>query len=167
MGRYYNTNNFEGKFGFAVQDSTDPEIFGMAEQPPASIDYYLEDSEEAEEHIRRVLDEQYDILKVPKKERVYSINPENQDEEWKKVEVAIDKQMWRPYDPVKDKDIIPYAMSDETCKGLGWKKDENGRYPSGVPVVKGMALASCRVYLGIKILSDLIKDGYCDLNAEI
>ena len=33
MGRYYQTNNTEGKFGFAVQSSDDPAIFGMEEEP--------------------------------------------------------------------------------------------------------------------------------------
>lgn len=42
MGRYYN-GDIEGKFWFGVQDSTDPEFFGMEEQPKYSIDYFIDE----------------------------------------------------------------------------------------------------------------------------
>ena len=101
MGRYYNTNNFSGKFGFAVQSSDDPEIFGMEAQEPTSIDYYLEATDESKAQVRKVLDEQYDILKVPQEERIYAVDPKNADEAWDKISDAIDKRMWRPYDEKK------------------------------------------------------------------
>ena len=47
MGRYYNTNTGRGgKFGFACQNSSDPQdYFGMEEQEPTSITYYADDSD--------------------------------------------------------------------------------------------------------------------------
>lgn len=162
MGRYYNTNNFSGKFGFAVQDSNDAEIFGMEEQEPTSIDYYLEGTDEAKEKVRKVLDEQYEMFGIPTDKRIYRIDPSKNYEEFKELDLLLDKVAYRPYDEEKDKDIIPYAMDDETCDKLGWK-----RGTSAVPTDKRYPLARCRIYLGVKILSDLEIDGYCDLNAEL
>ena len=51
MGRFYHSNRFEGKFGFAIQNSDDPEIFGMQEQEPSEIEYYLDGSEENIEQV--------------------------------------------------------------------------------------------------------------------
>lgn len=168
MGRYYNTNNFEGKFGFALQGSDDPEIFGMEEMEPSSISYYLEDDEENRKEITETLDKQYDILGIPKEERVYIVPARDYDQRreiFDKLQVAIDTRMWRKHDP--EKDGIGTCISDESAKALGWEKDEHGNYPTAFEKDPDMPLAACRVFLGIKILSDLEADGYCELEAEL
>ena len=150
MGRYWNSNNHSGKFGFAVQNSSDPEIFGMQEQEPASITYYLDDSDEAREDIKKVLDEQYEILHIKPEDRIYEIKDEQ--EIWDLLD-KYHEQNYRPYDKEKDKDQIPF-----------W----SAKYESGeAPVDKRVPLAECRVSLGLKIMDDLMKDGYCELEAEL
>ena len=171
MGRYFNSNNFDGKFAFAVQSSTDPEIFGMEEQPPTEITYYLSGYEDNKENIEKILDEQYDILGYPKEKRIYEI--EKQEE----------------LDPLYD-DLSPYVYkcvkTEEVPKGIisygggnGWWKliapkelhhlsevEFNQKY-SIIPKSNQAPLAQARITLGIKILSDLRKDDYCELYAEL
>lgn len=150
MGRYWNSNNHSGKFGFAVQNSSDPEIFGMQEQEPTSITYYLDDSDEAREDIKKVLDEQYNILKIKPEDRIYEIKDEQ--EIWDLLD-KYHEENFRPYDKERDKDQIPYA---------------DKKYKQGVvPVISAIPLAECRVSLGLKIMDDLMKDGYCELEAEL
>lgn len=156
MGRYYSTNRFSGKFGFAIQSSDDPELFGMQEQPPAEINYYLEagDNNENTEEVAKVMDAQYDILEIPKEERVYLLQAgEKAEQPLIDLEKKYYEKHYRPYDKEKDKSIIPYHSS---------------KYESGaVPTKEGIDLAWCRVWLGAKIYTDLVLDGYCDLNAEV
>lgn len=150
MGRYYTTNNFDGKFGFAVQSSGDPEIFGMEEQEPSSIDYYLDGSEEAIENCAKVIDEQYDFLGIPESDRVYKI--EKEQEVWDLYDKYNDK-CFREYNEELDKGKIPFHSEK-------WKK-------GAVEVKDGVELAWCRISLGCKIYTDLVNDGYCSLNAEL
>lgn len=150
MGRYYNTNNFDGKFGFAIQSSTDPEIFGMEEREPSEILYYLEGTDEAKEYCKKVIDEQYDILEIPQEDRIYEI--EKNGDIWDLSEKYYDKH-WREYDKELDKGKTAYASNK-------WK---NG----AMEIKEGTELAWCRVSLGCKIYTDLVKDGYCDLTAEL
>ena len=42
MGRYYD-GDIEGKFWFGVQDSRDPEFFGMEEQEKNYVDYFVDE----------------------------------------------------------------------------------------------------------------------------
>ena len=142
MGRYYQTNNHEGKFGFAVQDSNDPEIFGMTEDQSV-IHYYM--SSDKKDKVKKVLDEQYDILGIDKKDRVYVYDESKID---KVMDAAYNKN-WHTYD--KDK--------DEGCATLF---DGKAVYPNN----KDVELAVYRVLLGTKIMYDLENDGYCSLEAE-
>lgn len=151
MGRYYNTNRFDGKFGFAVQSSSDPEIFGMVEQEPSVIDYYLNGDDEAIEKCKQVLDEQYDILGVEQEDRIYTIHDES--EIWDTLYKKYYDKWFREYDKKKDGEMVPYASD----------KYENG----AVEIKQGTQLALCRVSLGVKIYTSLVVDGYCSLTAEL
>lgn len=150
MGRYYSSNNFDGKFGFGVQSSDDPSIFGMEEQEPSEITYYLEGTDEAKAHCKKVIDEQYDFLGVAQEDRVYEI--EKGGDIWELEEKYYDSG-FREWTEELDKGKIPYS-SDK------WK---NG----AVEIKDGIELAWCRVSLGCRIYSDLVKDGYCELTAEL
>ena len=44
MGRYY-TGDIEGKFWFAVQDSTDASFFGGIEEEPRFVDYSFDEKD--------------------------------------------------------------------------------------------------------------------------
>lgn len=150
MGRFWNSNNHSGKFGFAVQPSDDPLIFGMEEQEPTEINYYLDNSEESIEQIKKVLNQQYDILGIKEEDRIYHI--ENEDDVWK----LLDKYHDQNYRPADDEDRANRAMlyHDEKVKG------------GVVPIKDGITLAECRLNLGLNILDDLERDGYCELYAE-
>lgn len=150
MGRYYNTNRFEGKFGFGIQDSCDPEIFGMSEQEPTEIDYYLEANDDSLKECKDKIDEQYDFLGVKQEDRIYEI--EKSSDTWDLYDKYYDKH-FREFDDEKDKGKIPYHS----------EKWNNG----AVEVKEGIELAWCRVSLGCKIYTDLVKDGYCSLTAEL
>ena len=169
MGRYYTLINTDGKFAFGVQPSDDAVIFGMEECEPTSIDYHLEDSAEAREEIIRVLDQQYDILGTPKKKRIYEY----------------DKALGIPYDLLdryiyriceKDKlpkNVVPYAGGTDWYK-LFLPEDQQDMTEKEfdekyciIPKKEGTVLAGARIALGLKILYDLEKEGYCDLNAEL
>ena len=143
MGRYYQTNNHEGKFGFAVQDSNDPEIFGMTEDQSV-IHYYM--SSDKKDKVKKVLDEQYDILGINKKDRVYVYDADKIDHV---LGISHDKN-YHDYNKAKDKEI-PVAFND-------------GRVM--VANNKDIELAEYRVLLGTKIMYDLENDGYCSLEAE-
>lgn len=150
MGRYYNTNRFEGKFGFGIQSSTDPEIFGMQEEDRTDLQYYLDGTEENKKECKRVIDEQYDFLEIPQEDRIYVL--EDGKEIWDLLDKYINKH-FREFDKEKDKGTIPY----------GYSGFENG----AVELKEGIELARCRVVLGTRIYTDLIKDGYCSLVAEV
>ena len=168
MGRYFHlgSGKFDGKFGFTVQDSTDPEIFGMEEQEPCYIDYYLEDSKEAEEHIIKVLNEQYDILGYPEEKRIYQV--ERQSEIDEKLD-DIQDYVFIAKKREAGKSEIGYALSEEDEEKLrpeGVSKEEFDK--NWLIVARpGADLAECRIYLGIKILSELKSMGYCSLEAEL
>ena len=73
MGRYYDTTSGRGgKFGFAVQDSDDPEYMGML---PENCRYYFATEEEAD-NIKEIVDGQYDKLNVPDNKRIYYMEQE-------------------------------------------------------------------------------------------
>ena len=80
MGRYYETNTGRrGKFMFGVQSSDDPGYMGMNEQDRSYIDYYADRDDE--QKIRNKLDEQYDILGMPKGKRLYTYKEEKEYDE--------------------------------------------------------------------------------------
>lgn len=155
MGRYYRSNRFEGKFGFAVQSSDDPAIFGMEEQEPSEIEYYLDGSEENIERVAKKLDEQYDILEIPENERVYLLKCDEKDalQPLHELSEKYYTKHFREWNEESDKGKIPYS-SEKWQKGAVETKD-------------GIELAWCRVYLGTKIYTELVVDGYCSLSAEL
>jgi hypothetical protein len=66
MGRYYN-GDIEGKFWFGVQDSNDPEFFGMQEQERHTIDYFVdeEDLDKIKDGLQRCLEKlRWDYAKL-------------------------------------------------------------------------------------------------------
>lgn len=157
MGRYYNTNRFYGKFGFAVQSSSDPEIFGMYEDEPTEITYYADDS--AIQQVIDVLNKQYEICEVPEGERIYQV--ENDKALGEYLEAHVDPRIYREYDSRKD-DGIPYGgFSKEFIEKNCFKSE------TLYPKKHEMALAACRIALGLRILTDLKLDGYCSLVAEL
>ena len=152
MGRYYYTDNGrEGKFMFGVQPSDDPELMGMREDN-SRITYYAD--EDDKETIEKKLDEQYDLLGIPKKDRLYFY--EN-DEEYDKYErEVLDDKAWVK---VKDDSKEAEKYKNEVkwyCEDKGYTKYER----------KGMAIVLARIRLGTTILSDINEKGYCSLEAE-
>lgn len=157
MGRYYNTGTGrEGKFMFAIQESTDPEYMGMHEQGASYINYYADKKDE--EIIRKRLDEEYDALKIPKKDRIYYIKQNDY--------MAQDKyEKEHFYDKVFD-----YVKLDDTetiqkydRKYHRFSSDREG-YECFASFENALHLA--RIRLALVILSDIKDDGYCDLEAE-
>lgn len=152
MGRYYHTDSGrEGKFMFGVQSSDDPEYMGMREDP-TFIQYYA--SKDDEPKIRARLDEQYDILDVPKDKRLYYSKDWGDYDKFEKEE--LEHRVW-----IKVKN-----GSEEEKKFEGktrWACDDEGytMYER-----EGMALILARIRLGITILSELKDEGYCSLEAE-
>ena len=160
MGRYYTTEHFSGKFGFAVQPSYDPEYFGMEEYSPNEIHYYLEGSVENIKAVTELLDLQYDICELPKEKRVYYVADDNVLYDF--VETVLDPVVYREYDPEIDDGAAVYG---------GFEPDwlaEHG-FSSGHLVTKteAMQLAMFRIRLGLRILSDLKDRSECILVAEV
>lgn len=137
MGRYWNTERFGGKFGFACQASDDPEYFGMLEDPEITYDA----TEETKDTCKMRLDENYDLLKIPKEERCYYVEDQDQ--------------------------LVDYYSK---CLKYAFVKDKNGKYLVGEDVCRerydGADLAIDRVFLGLAILSEATDDNYFTLQAE-
>lgn len=156
MGRYYNTNNYYGKFGFAVQSSTDPEVFGMTEQDPTEVTYYIE--EDQVDRVVKTLDEQYALCEVPQEERIYYVANDKELAEY--VENHVEPRIYREEAPGDN--VIPYGgFSKEFLEKHGFKSEHL------VPKSRKMDVARFRILLGLRILSDLKRDGYCELIAEL
>lgn len=166
MGRFYNTNHFTGKFGFAVQPSDDPgEVFGMEEQDRTEIDYFLDGSEENIRMVKKKLDEQYDILGVPQEKRVYHV--ESDEDATNKLYYPLATYAYEvvPLDEYKSKDMI--AVGGDKEWEAQFYKDGLTEENSRIIAKPEKDLAIFRVYLGVKILSDLESEGECYLTAEL
>lgn len=162
MGRYYSTDSGrEGKFMFAVQPSDDPEVMGMHEQDRSSIDYYA-DKYDAK-YITEKLNEQYDLLGVEDKDRIY-LMPRKDDgtdnprayEEWEN-KVLHDK-VWES--------ILSSNMTEAQKKASHWTSPKGSKYVD-IEIKDGRCLALARIRLALNILTDIEQDGYCSLNAEL
>ena len=155
MGRYYETNTGRrGKFMFGVQDSTDPEYMGMNEQERGYIEYLADRDDE--QKIRDKLDEQYDILGIPKDKRLYTYKEEEEYDDYEKKHL-IDKA----FVDVKEDD----KKEMEKYKGkTRWYCERKG-YVSFE--IANNALALARIRLATTILSDIREDGECYLQAEL
>ena len=159
MGRYYQTQTGkEGKFWFAVQPSDDPRtVYHMGEIEPDDewdeesgySDTYTDYESADAEKIKKHLDEQYDILDVPKKERKYKCENEG-------------KYVWG--------DLAKYYLTekeppkDEAYKVIGYYMGEDK--PTMYPISSEKELAASRVQLGLVIYNTILTEGICMLNAE-
>ena len=161
MGRYYDTSTGRnGKFMFAVQNSDDPEYMGMGEDP-TYIHYYASDQDK--DKITKRLDEQYDILGIDKKNRLYDM-PRKDDgsddfeayDKWE--EKYLHDKVW--------KYVKHSEQSDEDKKKITWSSNKGSEYV-GIEIESGRCLALARIRLAIKILSDINDEGYCSLDAEL
>ena len=159
MGRYYNTQTGkEGKFWFAVQPSDDPRtVYHMGEVEPDDewdeesgysetyTDYESADAEKIKKH----LDEQYDILGVPKEERKYKCENEGE-------------YVWE--------DLAKYYLTEKQTKdamghtACGYYMGEDK--PTMYPISSEKELAASRVQLGLVIYNTILTEGICMLNAE-
>ena len=156
MGRYYNTQTGkEGKFWFAVQPSDDPKtIYHMddvseydeEEDYESYSDYESSDAEKIKKH----LDEQYDILGVPKEERKYECEKEGE-----YVWGDLAKYYLTEQEPPKD------AMGHSAC---GYYMGEGK--PTMYPISSEKELAASRVQLGLVIYNTILTEGECLLTAE-
>lgn len=139
------------------------------EEDPTSIHYYLDGSDEAKKRCKEKIDEQYNILGFPKEERIYHIEKDEDLEplykngdkyvykivkrnETNKIGYGGEKNWWKKFAP---KELL--SLTDE----------EFDKEYMVIPQSDEKILAWARIPLGIKILSDLELDGYCDLEAEL
>lgn len=160
MGRYYSTQTGkEGKFWFAVQPSDDPAtIYHMDEIEPDDewdeesgySDTYTDYESSDAEKIKEYLDEQYDILGVPKEERKYKCENEGE-----YVWEDLAKYYLTEKEPPKD------AMGHRAC-GYYMGDDK----PTMYPISSEKELAASRVQLGLVIYNTILTEGICMLNAE-
>lgn len=181
MGRYYYGNHFEGKFGFGVQPSDDPLIFGMIDEgecvddegdPCGSNDYWLADTGESRRFIKNVLDELYTKLGVPQELRKYSLNSQ---EEISDYSFTLTPYVFEPHyrkdDSQEDRARLDYySLDEETAKEIFHLGDEyNNLDWCMIPKGNDRELVLCenRIYLGLCIMLDLTLDGECSINAEM
>ena len=160
MGRYYSVQTGkEGKFWFAVQPSDDPKtVYHMSEIEPDDeldeesgySDNYTDYESSDAKKIKKHLDEQYDILGVPKEERKYKC-----EEEGKYVWEDLAKYYLTEKEPPKD------AMGHTAC-GYYMGDDK----PTMYPISSEKELAASRVQLGLVIYNTILTEGICMLNAE-
>lgn len=141
MGRYWNTaTGREGKFGFGCQSSTDPEDY--FKMTPVSITYGGADENE----VKQKVDELYDKANVPEAERIYNLKGGANDDEYEDYRDRYHKYFFEPR--------------------------ENGGFAGDGGVSEGEAfpeayLCSARLWLGLVILTDIVEDGYCEIDAEM
>lgn len=160
MGRYYSVQTGkEGKFWFAVQPSDDPKtVYHMGEIEPDDewdeesgySDSYTDYESSDAKKIKKHLDEQYDILGVPKGERKYKCENEG-----KYVWEDLVKYYLTEKEPQKD------AMGHMAC-GYYMGDDK----PTMYPISSEKELAASRVQLGLVIYNTILTEGICMLNAE-
>lgn len=136
---------------FGVQSSNDPEYMGMSEDP-TFIQYYA--SKDDEPKIKAKLDEQYDILGVPKEKRMYYAKDLEAYDRYENEE--LEDKVWVK---VKDGSEEEKQFNGKTkwyCEDKGYTLYER----------ENMALVLARIRLGVNILSDIKEKGYCSLEAE-
>ena len=158
MGRYFQTETGrEGKFMFAVQPSDDPGFMGMKEQEPTDIQYYADKDDE--EKIREMLDKQYDLLNVPKEDRLYTCKDLAEYDEYEN-RVLIDRVFVEIKEDNKD-EMEKYKDKIRWSSGKpGYIMFErHGREYGTLPLA--------RIRLGVVILSDIKDTGECWLTAEL
>lgn len=139
---------------FGVQPSDDPGEMGMREQDPTTITYYADDGDV--EGIKAKLDEQYEILGVPKADRIYYCKDRQAMNLFEKN--VLSRAVW-----VEVREDDKEEM--EKHKGETRWANEKPNYVSFE--IPGRALPLARIRLGLDILSDIKDEGYCSLDAEL
>lgn len=157
MGRYISSANgdFDGKFWFGVQPSEDCEdIYGFTRTPIE--DEEGEDSEswadvwqDDAERVRKALDEQFELAKIPKKERQYDFDSTTD----------IGNYVW-DYLGEYFLQTTP-AEPNDTGYFMG-----DGR-PTLYSKDKEQTLAMARVELGLMALNDIRKHGECNWTIDL
>lgn len=157
MGRYYH-NQFgeEGKFWFGVQPSEDPAtVFGATDVTETDSEDYDEDYADYDisddEFVKKKLDEQYDILGVPKDKRRYRIDTDKRG-----------KYIWG--------ELFDYIFSyekPEKYDGIPYGDFEDGKHITYYALSREKELAASRVSLGLFILNTIYRDGVCSMTAEL
>ena len=164
MGRYYSGINFEGKFGFGCQPSTDPEFFDM-EEDQSEIQYYLDGTAENKTQIAEKLNKLYDYIDVPKDKREYSLSNDKLILQYiKSLETYIYGAM--PQTEAQKRKHIPYSLDKQDYHKFSLDPKTDIVY-SLIPKRKDSVLTECRIILGLRIMLDLEKEGHCSLIAEL
>lgn len=163
MGRYYWTENFEGKFTFAVQGSY---------EPAAVYDMTWLDDDEAEAEglgifsctdahlpvIRKEMDACFNRIGIAPEDRKYWF--EKNEDIYEYVYDVVTPKVFKEYDQETDEGI-PYGGFDkEFLEKHGFKKDT--LYPIG-----DRKAAEGTLVLGMVIHSELVMSGSCMLYAEM
>lgn len=167
MGRYYYfTSGNEGKFGFAVQPSDDPEtVFGMT---PATIDYQLPADKDSRARVEKIVAKQYDILGVPEGERAYSFATV-EDRLTYTARVWADHAVAIVHRDKFEGRGCPYALTaeqEDELRGEGKNPNDYVGQPKGDDIM----LAYYRATLGLDILAEMDiegENGYVSMNAEM
>lgn len=138
---------------FGIQPSFDPEYMGMTEDEPENILYYAD--EEDEPLIRAKVDEQYDLLKIPKRKRRYYFENEKDYGEYETS--VLGKKVWLKVRAKNKRRLKKHK--DE----IHWAGDNNDEV---LFQKRNRAIALARIRLGVVILSDIKDTGECSLEAE-
>lgn len=156
MGRYISSANgdFDGKFWFGVQPSEDCEdIYGFSiTEPDDNDDYeptYADAWQDDGERVRKALDEQFELAKIPKDKRRYDFDSTTE----------IGSYVW---DELGD-----YFLQDTPAK-----PNDTGYYmgddrPTLYPKSDWQCLAMSRVELGLMALNDIRKHGECNWTIDL
>ena len=156
MGRYISSANgdFDGKFWFGVQPSEDCEdIYGFSiTEPDDNDDYeptYADAWQDDGERVRKALDEQFELAKIPKDKRKYDFDSTTE----------IGSYVW---DELGD-----YFLQDTPAK-----PNDTGYYmgdgkPTLYPKSEWQTLAMARVELGLMALNDIRKHGECNWTIDL
>ena len=161
MGRYFYTNNFEGKFGFGVQSSFDPEgFYGMdasREMVPygdgdneayEQLSFYMQNDYENAGRVFTLVNGLYDMLKIPAEKRRFTFDTQE----------ALTKYI--------DSSVILKAVYKKHSGGNEPRYALPGSNDTFEPKFKNSVLIHNRIYLGLVILNDLRLDGFCSMDAE-
>lgn len=159
MGRFYQ-NQFgeEGKFWFAVQPSDDPEtvfdgvdVTEIDDEDEDDNDYYIDYDIDDAEYVKKKLDEQYDILGVPKEKRRFDVPIGERG-----------KYIWE--------ELFDYIFSHEKpdgFDGIPYGDYKDGEHITYYALSKEKELAASRLDLGLFILDTIRRAGVCSMTAEL
>ena len=165
MGRYYNStnNHYSGKFGFGVQGSDAATKFGCVEQEPTTIIYYGDDAEAAKEGI----DKCYDTLGVPQEERKYDFTKEKEKDDTREGDKSVNSKASWDYVDSLAKDYVFDRMRREDYHGdhIPYSTDQEGYVD--VPKSDDKLSAYFDLGLGLMIYSEILAQGYAELEAEL